>query len=177
MPIIVPRTEEPAREMLGHAVRGETQGLSALIESLGDERHRQALGLCLIAAAYIAVDVARRWPADPDIREIAQLVSERGTEIPLDPEDVYDYLSGAALAFKSLPQAMGDDVAAATLPVSITGTLVFAFRPEGAKWWHYLDQIWSALLPHSLFEHPTAGLSVDGSAQLGEDRRQPDHIA
>lgn len=33
-------------------------------------------------------------------------VSKRGTEILLDPKDVYDYLSGAALAFKSLPQAM-----------------------------------------------------------------------
>lgn len=33
-------------------------------------------------------------------------VSKRGTEILLDPKDVYDYLSGAVLAFKSLPQAM-----------------------------------------------------------------------
>jgi hypothetical protein len=72
-----------------------------------------------------------RWSADPYVREIARLVSERGTEIPLDREDVYDYLPGEPLAFKSLPQAMGDDVAAATLPVFITGTVVFAFRPEG----------------------------------------------
>jgi hypothetical protein len=35
-----------------------------------------------------------------------------------------------ALAFKSLAQAMGDDVATATLPVFITGTVVFVFRPE-----------------------------------------------
>ena len=42
---------------------------------------------------------------------------------------------------------VADDVAAATLPVFITGNLVFAFRPEGEKWWDYLDQIWSALLP------------------------------
>ncbi len=33
------------------------------------------------------------------------------------------------------------------------------------------------VLPPSLFEHPAAELSVDDSAQLGEDRRQPDHIA
>jgi hypothetical protein len=54
-------------------------------------------GLCLIAASCIAVDVAMRWSADPGVREIARLVSERGTEIPLDPEDVYDYLPGATL--------------------------------------------------------------------------------
>jgi hypothetical protein len=35
----------------------------------------------------------------------------------------------------------------------------------------------SLVLPPSLFEHPAAELSVDDSAQLGEDRRQPDHIA
>ena len=34
----------------------------------------------------------------------------------------------------------------------------------------------SLLLP-SLFEHPAAELSVCYSAQLCEDRRQPDHIA
>ena len=33
------------------------------------------------------------------------------------------------------------------------------------------------VLPPSLFEHPAAELSVDDSAQLGEGRRQPDHIA
>ena len=33
------------------------------------------------------------------------------------------------------------------------------------------------LLPPSLFEHPSAELSVDDSAQLSEDRGQPDHIA
>lgn len=51
---------------------------------------------------------------------------------------------GAALGFKPLPQALGDDLAAATLPVFITGTLLFAFRPDGKQWWDYLDQIWSA---------------------------------
>jgi hypothetical protein len=33
------------------------------------------------------------------------------------------------------------------------------------------------VLPPSLFEHPAAELSVDDSAQLCEDRRQPGHIA
>jgi hypothetical protein len=144
MTVIDPTTEESAREMLGHAIRGETGELAALIRSAGNERYRQVLGLCLLAAAYVAVDVAGRWPADADVREIARLVSEQGTEVPLDQEDVYDYLSGAALGFKSLPAALGDDLAAATLPVFITGTLLFAFRPGGEKWWDYLDQIWSA---------------------------------
>jgi len=40
-----------------------------------------------------------------------------------------------------------------------------------------LCRVQAAVLPPSLFEHPTAELSVDDSAQLGEDHRQPDHIA
>jgi hypothetical protein len=89
------------------------------------------IGLCVLVAGYFAVDVTGRWPADTDVREIARLASGRGTEIPLDQQDVYDCLSGAALGFKSLRQAMGDDFAAVTLPVFITCTLLVAFRPEG----------------------------------------------
>lgn len=35
-------------------------------------------------------------------------------------------------------------MAAAVLPVLITGGLLFTFRPKGPKWWDYLDQIWRA---------------------------------
>jgi hypothetical protein len=94
----------PAGRCLGqsfHAIRGATQDLSALIKSPGGERYGQVLGLCLIAASCIAVDVAMRWSADPDIREIARLVSEGGTEIPLDPQDAYDYMPGARLQVTS----------------------------------------------------------------------------
>lgn len=144
MPIIDPKIEEPTREMLGHAIRGELQDLSTLILAVGNERYRQAIGLCLTAAAYVAVDVTGRWPTDADVREIARLISERGTEIKLDQADVYDYLSGAALGFRPLPEAVGGDLPAAILPLLVTGSLLFRFRPEGQEWWDYLDQIWSA---------------------------------
>jgi hypothetical protein len=144
MPFIDPKVEEPTRDMLGHAIRGELPDLAAVIQSVGNERYKQALGLCLIAAAYVAVDVSGRWPTDADVQEIARLVNERGTEVKLDQADVYDYLSGAALGFRSLPDALGDDVAAVTLPLLITGSMLFMFRPKGEKWWDYLDQIWSA---------------------------------
>jgi hypothetical protein len=144
MPIIDPKVEEPTRDMLGHAIRGELQPLASLIQSVGGERYRQGLGLCLTAAAYVAVDVSGRWPTDADVQEVARLVSERGTEVKLDQADVYDYLSGAALGFQPLPEVFGDDMAAVTLPLLITGSLLFMFRPKGQKWWDYLDQIWSA---------------------------------
>jgi hypothetical protein len=144
MGIIDPKIEEPTRDMLGHAIRGELPELAALIQAVGDERYRQALGLCLTAAAYVAVDVSGRWPTDADVREIARVVAERETEVPLDQADVFDYLSGAALGFKALPEALGDEVTAATLPVFVTGSMLFTFKPKGQEWWDYLDQIWAA---------------------------------
>jgi hypothetical protein len=144
MTVIDPRTEEPAREMLGYAIRGETQDLAVLIQSAGDHTYRRVLQLCLMASAYTAVDAAGRWPNDADVRKIARLASEGGTAVPLDEQDVYDYLSGAVLGFKPLTQVMGTDLAAATLPLFITGTLLVAFQPAGQEWWDYLDQIWAA---------------------------------
>jgi hypothetical protein len=65
MPIIDQEVEEPARQMLGHAIRGELAELAAAIRAGGSERYRQVLGLFLVTAAYIAVDVSGRCPPTP----------------------------------------------------------------------------------------------------------------
>jgi hypothetical protein len=36
----------------------------------------------------------------------------------------------AALSFQALPDALGGDVAAAMLPVPVTASMVFTFRPK-----------------------------------------------
>jgi hypothetical protein len=141
MPIIDPKVEEPARQMLGHAIRGELAELAAAIRADGGERRRQVLGLFLVTAAYIAVDVSGRWPTDADLRKIARAVAEHETTTPLSEADVYEYLSGAALGFRPPAGALGDDTAAAVGPALITGGMLFVFRPGGGKWWDYLDQI------------------------------------
>jgi hypothetical protein len=142
--IIDPRVEEPTRDMLGHAIRGELAELATLIHAVGADRYRQAIGLCLTAAAYVAVDVSGRWPTDADVRQIARNTVRQETRLPLGEDDVYDYLSRAALGFRPLPEALDSDEGAVTLPVLITGSLLFTFRPHGMDWWDYLDQIWRA---------------------------------
>ena len=144
MPFIDPDVEEPTRNMLGHAIRGELDDLAAMIQSVDGDRYRRVLVLCLAVAAYISVDASGRWPTDADVREIARLVEERETELPLDRADVYAYLSDAALGFQPLSHALDGDLTAATLPVLITASMLFTFRPKEQTWWAYLDQIWSA---------------------------------
>jgi hypothetical protein len=142
MPVIDPKVEEPARQMLGHAIRGELAELAAAVRAGGSERRRQVLGLFLVTAAYIAVDVSGRWPTDADLRKVARAVAEHenGTAA-LTEAEVHEYLSGAALGFRLPAGALGDDTAAAVGPALITGGMLFTFRPRGGKWWDYLDQI------------------------------------
>jgi hypothetical protein len=144
MSIVDPKVEDPTREMLELAIRGELQELGAQIQAVGGETYRHILALCLTAAAYIAVDVSGRWPTDADIRQIARNTVREETRLELGEEDVYDYLSGAALGFRPLAEAFGSDEAAALLPVLITASMLFTFRPKERKWWEYLDQIWNA---------------------------------
>ena len=51
MPIIDPQVEEPARQMLGHAIRGELAELAAAIRAGGSEWRRRVLGLFLVTVA------------------------------------------------------------------------------------------------------------------------------
>jgi hypothetical protein len=146
MQVIDPKVEKPARDMLGHAIRGELQDLAVLIQAVGGETYRHVLALCLTAAAYIATDVSGRWPTDADVREIARRVASKETAFELNEEDVYAYVSRAALGFGPLGEAFGNVEKAAALPVLITGSMLFRFRPRGQDQWDYLDQIWNATL-------------------------------
>lgn len=144
MPAIDPKVEEPTRDMLGHAIRGELEDLGAMVHAVGNETYTKVVRLCLLAAAYIAVDVSGRWPTDADVRQIAENVAQQETRLDLKADEIHDYLSKSALGFRFLPEALGSDVPAATLPVLITGSMLFTFRPKDQQWWDYLDQIWSA---------------------------------
>ena len=91
MPIIDPKVEEPARQMLGHAIRGELAELAAAIRAGGSERYQQVLGLFLVTAAYIAVDVSGRSPTDSDLRKITRAVAQHENSTPLTEVDVREY--------------------------------------------------------------------------------------
>jgi hypothetical protein len=106
VPFIDPEVERPAREMLGQAISGELDELESLIQSIGGDQYGRVLGMCLAAAAYVAVDVSGRWPTDADLREIARLVEEHDVELLLDRVDVYHYLADAALGFQRLSEAL-----------------------------------------------------------------------
>jgi hypothetical protein len=143
---IDPKVEESARDLLGHAIRGEFDESANVIEAVGEQRFLEAGSLCLRIAGYIAIDVcAWQWPTDADLREIAQRMAGMDAEFELDESDVYDYLTRAALGFEPLLEVFPDKEKAATVPFFATATLLVAYRPDDQHWWEYLDEIEQAL--------------------------------
>lgn len=66
------------------------------------------------------------------------------TRVQLRKDEIYAYVSRAALGLEPLPEVLGTGASAAVLPVLITGSMLFLLRPRGMEWWEYLDQIWHA---------------------------------
>jgi hypothetical protein len=142
--LVDPKIEKPTRDMFELAIRGEAAELATFIQAVGNETYRASIGLCLVAAGYVAIDVSGRWPTDADVRQIAQSTTKNEARLELRESDVYEYLSGAVLDFKRLDEVLGSMEAALTLPILITASMVFTFRPRGQDWWQYLDTIWNA---------------------------------
>jgi hypothetical protein len=140
---IDPKIEQPFRKMLGHAIRHELDDLAAVVLAQGSEALLASIPLCLLASAYIAVDVSDRWPTDADLREIAKSAAQSATQLDITEQEIYAYLSRVALGREKL-----DDVFAAegiaTVPLFATANLLLTFCPHEKNWFEYLDQIWDA---------------------------------
>lgn len=137
------QVEQSTRTMLGHAIRHELEGLAALIETTGKETVVGSASLCLVASAYVAIDVCERWPTEADVREIAKNAAESVTGLDISEQEIYRYLSRVALGSEKL-----DDVFSAervgTVALFATANLLLTFCPREMDWWEYLDQIWDA---------------------------------
>jgi hypothetical protein len=142
---IEPKTEKPTREMLGHAIRGEMPELAETIRAAGKDVYRESVALCIIAAGYLAIDVSARWPTAADLQEIARHTATTTTDHQLSQQDVYEYISRAALGGELITDVFPETERAFTLPVLITGRLLVAFCPRDKEWWEYLDSIWNAV--------------------------------
>jgi hypothetical protein len=170
---IDPDVEGPTRDLFGHVIRGESQQVAKLVQSLGEQRFAQCLSLCLRIAGYIAIDVSGyQWPASADLREIAQRMVAVDSGFKLAESDVYDYLSRAALGFEPLTDVFPDNEQAASVPLLATATLLVAYRPGSKHWWEYLDVIEGALeeaAPLSRAAFPAA-LLLSRRARILESR-------
>jgi len=144
---IDPKVEKPTRTMLAHAVRGELDELSGVIQGIEDEqRFRDCLDMCVIIAGYVAVDVlGPEWPTETGLRRMAQNAAKAEDEYRLDESQVYDYLRKSAVGFQGLDRVFATSEEMASWPIVITASLLTTFCPRGKEIWSYLDDIEEAL--------------------------------
>jgi hypothetical protein len=144
---IDPKVEEAARDLLGHAIRGEFAEFAAVIEAIGAPRFLEADSLCLRVAGYAAIDACgHQWPTDTELHGLARRMAgleDKGYE--LAEADAYGYLTWVVLGFRPLLDVFPDQAKAATVPFFATAALLVACRPGDRHWWEYLDLIEQAL--------------------------------
>jgi hypothetical protein len=141
--LIDQKAEQPARAMLGHAIRHELDELAGVIRILGDEKLAACVPLWVFAAAYVAIDVSGRWPTDADLRDIAARAANSATRLDISEQEIYQYLSRVALGSQRVDEVFAD-AGVATIPLFATANLLLKFGPGDKEWWEYLDQIWDA---------------------------------
>jgi len=141
--VIDPKVEQPARTMLGHAIRHDLDELASVIGTVGSEMFAACVPLWVFASAYVAIDVSGRWPTDADLREIAARAAKSATRLDISEQEIYEYLSRVALGSQRLDEVFPDE-GVGTIPLFATANLMLKFGPEDREWWEYLDQIWDA---------------------------------
>jgi hypothetical protein len=143
---IEPKAEEPTRDLLGHAIRGEWQDFANVAEDIGETRLLECLSLCLRIAGYIAIDISgRTWPTTADVREIAHRMAATDLGFDLSEAEAHAYLNRAVLDFEPLTEVFPDREKLAAVPIFTTAALLVSYRKHGTDWWDYLDQIENAL--------------------------------
>ena len=140
---IDPKIEQPTRKVLGHAIRHELDDLAALAQAEGPEALLGSLPLCLLASAYITIDVSDRWPTDADLKEVAKNAAESVTQLDITEQEIYAYLSRVALGPEKLDDVFSVE-GLATIPLFATANLLLTFCPREKEGGQYLDQIWAA---------------------------------
>ena len=143
---IDPKVEDPARDLLGHAIRGEWDDLASVAEDIGEQRLLECLSLCLRIAGYIAVDISgHAWPTEADVRDIARRAAAAGLGFDLTEDDAHAYLARAALGFEPLAEVFPDRQSLVSATVFTTAALLVSYRRRGTDWWDYLNTIETAL--------------------------------
>lgn len=143
---IDPEVEAPTRKMLGHAMRGELDEIPSVLQTIGDQRAREAIGLCVLIAGYTAVDVCgKQWPTPAEVRKIADNMAAAETRFTLDPTQVYAYLSRSALGFESLDQVFSTPGDIAMQPILMTASMLVTYGPQEKDVWEFLDEAEEAL--------------------------------
>jgi hypothetical protein len=142
--MVDPKAEQQARRMLAHAIRRDLDNLDAVIHDVGDTTFAAIVDLCVLAAAYSAIDASGlAWPSDVMLRQVADDASESAARLDISGEEIFALLSRVAFGSEN-PDDVFTVEGAGPAPLYATASLLLTYCPQGMDWPEYLDQIWNA---------------------------------
>lgn len=143
------KAEKALREAIHSVTHIETDQIPPSLAALGDRERAEAVGLAIIATAYVIVDVAgSQWPVKSSVERFSKTVATKSTlaqRLRLDPDEIYAYMSKTVLGPEQLEDVIPDEPAFTRLPVVVLGEALAAYAPKGMGMWDYLDRIEAAL--------------------------------
>jgi hypothetical protein len=143
------KVEKALREAMSGVPHAETDQVDAPLAALTDAERVEAVGLSIIIACYVVVDVCdAQWPNDASVRRVAQGLASVGTtakRLQLDEVEIYAYLSRTVLGPESLDDVIPDRGSAERLAIIVAQRAVGVYSPKEMSMWDYLDQIESAI--------------------------------
>lgn len=144
---IAPKIERPTRKMLEHATRGELDDLAETLRTFEDDRSfQESIGLCVMIAGYVVVDVlGPEWPDEAGMRQMAKNAAKSTIPFEIDESQIFDYIKKSAIEFMPLDRVFSELGAMATWPVVFTAGLMLTFCPRDKELPQYLDDIEEAL--------------------------------
>lgn len=139
---IDPEIEDPLRNCFAAVVDQDAGGLVAPLEALTEEQARQAGTYAMFVVNFVMHDVYD----DPDSDAAGLMAKEAVADISkwmeLGPEaEASAFLLACANWDASFPGVEADRVAVYAFVLG--GYLLSHFRPEGMRWFEYLDMIWN----------------------------------
>lgn len=154
MPIDL-KIEAPTRKLLGHAIRGELDGVYKVIGDIGPDGYQAVGPLLIMASGYIAVATARRWPNTADIKALARhAATAPGAQVTED--EIREYLTRVVIGDEFTMDVFEGNEQAPLIPLFATAALLLAFHGLYEDQWAYLDAIWNSLDAAEAVEAPVA---------------------
>jgi len=144
------KPEKALREALTSVARLETEQIPPSLAVLSEGERAEALGLAIIIAGYVVVDVCEsQWPNRASVRRIAQGLATGTTlaeeKLHLDPEEIFEYLWRTVLGPERLEDVIPDQPRRTRFPVIVAGEALAVYCPKGIGIWDYLDRIETAM--------------------------------
>lgn len=147
--LINAKVEKALREALYSVTQIDEEQVPPSLAALDESERTAAVGLAVVIAAYIIVDVAgSQWPVKSSVERFSRTVATKlstAQRLHLDPDQIYAYMSRTALGPERLEDVIPDEPAFTRLPVIVAGEALAIYAPKGMGMWDYLDRIEAAI--------------------------------